>query len=346
MNLYHYTTEKTALLYLLNTYKLKFGKLKHTNDPRENRAITPTINFTSNFFLNTYENYEDIPLPFNEEQLNVNLHTHFKTQVLCFCTDKKEPKNIFDYGFSKPRMWSQYGENHAGCCLIFDKNHIDIEFKKMDLEKYSGYIKYNLSERNKSFSVNLSSNEKKKDLYMKKLLDSYKKNLNNILFKKSPDWKEEREFRYIIIDPKNTNNFLNISKALRGIILSYNYNKNLDKYLFQKCEDLKIELFRLKWNNGIPTKSDLIEYKKKNLLKSKLNQLIRKIYKDGKIPTIENVSGTEIVNTFKKRYPKNDKNKNELVQIINNYYNIYYGKSNKMDYKQLENKIDGFLDLI
>lgn len=44
-----------------------------------------------------------------------------RTHFASFCMNRFEDGNINSHGFLKPRMWSQYGENHEGLCLVFSK---------------------------------------------------------------------------------------------------------------------------------------------------------------------------------------------------------------------------------
>ena len=31
----------------------------------------------------------------------------------------------FDCSWARPRMWEQYGDNHAGACLLFDRGRFE-----------------------------------------------------------------------------------------------------------------------------------------------------------------------------------------------------------------------------
>src|SRR5690606_34757584 len=120
--LYHYTSIDNAVNFILKDRTLMFNSLRGTNDPKESK------NWEFNFHT------EDNLKPTHQESMqlwhDVTNEIKTKCKVLCFSKDMKglganSINDIYLRGYSKPRMWAQYGSKHRGVCLIFERERLE-----------------------------------------------------------------------------------------------------------------------------------------------------------------------------------------------------------------------------
>ena len=133
--LYHYTKLETAKEKILAEGKLRFSRLWETNDPKEKRDWEFGMGSNENADLGKY----------NLSSLSGQLSEGIKknTHILCFCQDADgltgdHLKDIFLRGFARPRMWAQYGGNHQGVCLVFEKYRLGQLYNCAILNRHYG----------------------------------------------------------------------------------------------------------------------------------------------------------------------------------------------------------------
>ncbi|MBF7066319.1 DUF2971 domain-containing protein [Aliarcobacter butzleri] len=201
--IFHYTKKETAMEYILNDKKLKFGLFHSTNDPHEyKKRLTPAFG------------WGDINESLYLESMNLIDNTIQNTAFLSFC------ENSNNKGYEKPRMWSQYGQNHSGICLVFSKESL---IKTIQNQLSQNYLVYheNVNYKEIDFeSLNIYDNA----LTINEIvINNIKQNYKNIFFQKHLDYKDENEFRIVLVK-RNNNNFskdifIDISDSLKFIIL-------------------------------------------------------------------------------------------------------------------------------
>jgi hypothetical protein len=214
MKIIHYTTLEIGLNHIIQTMKLRFGVLSTTNDPHEyKKQVGPTgIDVRAIFsgglgILNEAHSYRK--------------EAFKKIKIGCFVD---EPVKDWKEGesFIKPRMWAQYGGNHAGMAFVFNKNEF-VNKCKGNTDKtwavYGNEIRYDLDNnqsQNSQSKISLALNEGIDETSMaKKEFD----NAKNYFYKKHKDWKDENEFRIIIYTETLQFEFIDISTSLEAIVL-------------------------------------------------------------------------------------------------------------------------------
>jgi len=119
--LFHYTHGDVAIEYILGSGRFRLSPRGRMNDPRE-------------FADRSFGMVGSGPLPKGtggiyvkqlETQVELNEIIKEKVKLACFTADATQignaPGDVFRRGFAKSRMWSQYGEEHRGVCLVFSK---------------------------------------------------------------------------------------------------------------------------------------------------------------------------------------------------------------------------------
>ncbi|MCG3663827.1 DUF2971 domain-containing protein [Aliarcobacter butzleri] len=232
--IFHYTKKETAIEYILNDKKLKFGFFHSTNDPYEykDRLTSATGLGHINDSL------------FNESMKLID-NTIKNAAFLSFCG------NSNNKGYEKPRMWSQYGQNHSGICLVFSKKSL---IKTIENQLSNDCLIYGENINYKKISF--------EDLYIydddlsvsQVVINNIEENYQNFLFQKHLDYKDENEFRIILIQ-KTENNFyknifVDISDSLKFIILGDSFPKVYLPTIKELSSKLNITYEKLEWRNN------------------------------------------------------------------------------------------------
>ncbi|MFW2601859.1 DUF2971 domain-containing protein [Aliarcobacter butzleri] len=231
--IFHYTKKETAMEYILNDKKLKFGFFHSTNDPYEYKK-----RLTSAF------GWGDINQSLFLESMKLIDNTIQNTSFLSFC------RNSNNKGYEKPRMWSQYGQNHSGICLVFSKESLIKTIENQLSQDYFVYAENVNYKEIDSESLNIYD-----DLTVNEIIINHiKQNHKNIFFQKHLDYKDENEFRIILIQ-KTENNFyknifVDISDSLKFIILGDSFPKVYLPTIKELSSKLNITYEKLEWRNN------------------------------------------------------------------------------------------------
>lgn len=251
---YHYTTKSTALDFILKDRTLKLGSISKTNDPKEKKqwSFTPATNGASDL---TKVNAKDL-----SEGLSRALKQN--TKVACFCRDQQplsgdHIRDIFFRGWSKPRMWAQYAENHTGVCLVFDRQRLDeavVRAFGFYSKVYRGEVLYvNRSiayDWGGDFTAHMDAiNQHGFDRYAEMHFDEFRRTL---FFEKMHDWRDESEFRWIVADNDAEDKFVNIAASLVGIIYGDEAGPEVIKQMMGLTSDLPLLHMSLQWKNSSP----------------------------------------------------------------------------------------------
>jgi hypothetical protein len=249
----HYTNEKKAKL-IIENMTLRFGKIFESNDPIEIKDFTN--------FSRTKEIDDFIKCIKNE------LKSYLDNILQLLCFSKGEINNIDEHGFETgmendiinganiqtfmkrppyylPRMWAQYGNNHKGVCLIFNKNNLIKQVKNQTKSSYhlkykeiiyKDIVKYLLSEQALSkLRIYLRMYPDKLEEPISIVQEVLHKNNELDYFVKDMDWKDEREYRFLLWNKIKNNNYDNKiiyvdKESLIGVVFGlYNNSSDLIK---------------------------------------------------------------------------------------------------------------------
>lgn len=222
--LFHYTRTSTALERILPDGKLRLSLLKDTNDPREYK-----------FKLLNMLGWS---LPEGIADVYRDAHTVFdriirmECRVGCFCTNaapvielengKTEiDRHSSNVGWNKPRMWSQYGENHHGICLVFSRTGI-LQGLKMPYQtcawSVSGYVHYMRDDHIPISAMTLDGNRLATEGLETYCAHHIQGHYRDLFLTKHVDYRDEAEYRFILADPGNILQYVDISASLLGVI--------------------------------------------------------------------------------------------------------------------------------
>ena len=140
----HYTKRDVALEKILYSKKLQLGQFGFTDDPRESKV--PVFSILDDIDNSIHTNKAvleqralDAIGSILTEEWKVLCVTCAKTKSRSQNIHKKTIDDGLSPGYSRPRMWAQYAENHKGVCLIFDGTKLDANIHK-ELETHCQII--------------------------------------------------------------------------------------------------------------------------------------------------------------------------------------------------------------
>lgn len=253
--LFHYTSLESACN-ILSSNKLRLSNLANMNDPLE---------FCKPDCFGFGDVRTDIMKKAMRELMASLQERENKIRLICFCKDfyckgEWNNENLQNYssnltfkGWARSRMWAQYADNHRGVCLVFNKSEFNGEFKKLannhikilEPQKitYTNYLNELESAMTDELDVkNHDSN------FLHFYLDDER---TKYLFQKSEDFRDENEYRFVLIDDNldssKTDKFIDFGTSIKAVILGERFSPIL-KFSLQN----NIEQFRINWHCGMP----------------------------------------------------------------------------------------------
>jgi hypothetical protein len=250
--LFHYTKTSNALENILYTGKLRLGFLINTNDPRE--------------YKDKIQSAYGWALPANADQqvseaIGFCKKVIHKIRVLSFCTNafpsisshgvvikKEETANIV--GWNKPRMWSQYGEEHHGICLVFSKNALieGLENNKGRIKEFlAQYIRYESPDTHSFRTSTIDINRLLVEGLEPYCTNHIMENKDDLFFTKDIDYRDESEYRFIVYDPDDKMEYIEIANPIRYVIAGDRIHEMYLPIIKELCSGYGIERRRVQW---------------------------------------------------------------------------------------------------
>lgn len=250
---YHYTTARTAIDYILRGRSLRLGSLSGVNDPKESkfrdftfyaRGAKSIANFKSSLF----------------DEVCGDLASN--TYALC-CGVSGEDHNGREDGALHPHMWANYAGRHTGVCLVLDKGllHEGVVSAAAGNQIFCGEVKYHdLDELGSlsapAYSLYLEDWCKDREGYFDFHVNNYSERL---FFLKHRDWRDENEYRWIVRSRAGSQFFVDISKALVKVVVGHEISEPDLHYVKIQCAAIGVPVHRVIWNSQGSLSVDLSE---------------------------------------------------------------------------------------
>lgn len=257
--LYHYTTIEAAIEKILFEKQLRLSPFRALNDPREAKDFSYSLQGTGLPPEGIDQKHFG-----TDRKLNELLKDQGK--LICFSldiVDKHTDRNLyFLKGYAKSRMWSQYGQNHRGVCLVFERNRlvesIRSQAKSEDIVyfgevSYADYSPEAVRARTISGDV-LRSGIEIEDYAFKHLQQNYK----GLFFEKNLDYRDENEFRIVVITKSTGYLTYNYNDSLIAVVVGVDFPASYGKSIEEMAVASGAALRRAKWQNGKPYLSNNI----------------------------------------------------------------------------------------
>ncbi len=254
--LYHYTTADTAINYILKSRRLRFGAYTNTNDPKEAK--------TWQFDLGTNENRNLGAYKMTETSAWLSNLLKDRARLLCFSMDRApltgvHIRDIFNRGFSKPRMWTQYAGRHTGVCLVFDRARITSAISRQisgSNRVLAGAVEYidrpvlGSSDANWQFMINIDALE---DLGAERYAElNLERAHKRLFFEKMTDWRDECEWRWVAFVSSDQDLYVAYGDALIGVMFGEETSETSIQDMMDMTESWGLRYMGLRWKNCSP----------------------------------------------------------------------------------------------
>lgn len=220
--IYHYTSMSTVVEHILPNMTLKFGDFQKANDPHEYRVKTMSGLVTGpDYNYDNSDSWAKLIQSFGFISFCENISTVHK-QVL---------------GYQKPSMWSHYGENHKGVCLVFSKKEL-IRSTKTECgvwDVIGRKVRYRTNLELPQIVITEENNPEKEYL---------ERHYKAIFFEKHMDYSYENEFR--VIKYNGIEEYYPIKDSLKCIILGDRFPDAYGK-LFVQYANMGISVCKIQW---------------------------------------------------------------------------------------------------
>jgi hypothetical protein len=253
----HYTKASTAFEHILPG-KLRLSPYRLMRDPAENKDIRPNI-FASGIGAEAdraiYEFYAQIKAA----------RDRMRVLSLTRDGDGGGDSSTFDCCWARPRMWEQYGDNHLGVCLLFDRARLERAICEQwpdDQIRQLGNVEYRRDGsaevwRRTAYVPRGPSDEE--DL-AGMAADLIRDNPDAYFFLKSDDFATEYEYRVVLtasIRNEEEYAYVDYRDSLVGVVLGERVPPWQRAAAIKACSTLeaklgKGKLGRIEWIHGRP----------------------------------------------------------------------------------------------
>jgi hypothetical protein len=253
----HYTKRDTALEKILFGRQIKFGQLGFTNDPKESKwSSLGILPLDDKDAMKSLDRADEI---INEAQ---RVYRE-EWKVLCMTKHLRKGKykrviksyvmSKFRHGYCRPKMWAQYAENHTGVCIVFDGNKLHNKIKTT-LEKRFQIFQGSVTYKNygAAFDKNLDNAYITKHGLTNGIRNFFFENYHEYFLTKYPDWEGESEYRWLIHNPENAPEFVNIEGTIKLILIGSEFPTVYEPAIREVCKEMQVPVGRIRWINGIP----------------------------------------------------------------------------------------------
>jgi hypothetical protein len=241
-NVAHYT-KLNNVANILHDKQIKFSSIENLDDPRES-----SLGWLDTIGYGDGKGWE------NAHKLKQDVGSQLK--IFCTAGESQSPEgsDILETSiYGRPRMWSQYGDNSKGFCVILNKEKLSKEISilvKGSKNRISGSVNYYEWLHMVSGGSCIEYGDGI-DLDEIDILDIINKNemLSSIFLKKSSDWAEEAEFRWLLFVEDKREIFISIQDAIEAVVLGWKFPQNQVSQVKAYCNSLNCPCYLLTYQH-------------------------------------------------------------------------------------------------
>jgi len=167
--------------------------------------------------------------------------------VLCFFDRVNERNEAVD-PLADSKMWSHYGKNHTGCCLVFDKKKTIASFTENIKEGVAdhGRVEYNDLKTYEHTFMSAFDSKEYSEIVFKKLF-------RNLYFNKGKQYSMENEYRFVV-NNGDRDCSLTVSGKISKVVIAENAKEVDAVSIVNLCQMFEIEIGQMIVSN------DTLEY--------------------------------------------------------------------------------------
>ncbi|HEY2719676.1 MAG TPA: DUF2971 domain-containing protein [Solirubrobacteraceae bacterium] len=244
--IYHYTTRRAAFEHIVPSMSLRLSQLSRLRDPVENKDWTERLLIPAQWSPADVEKLERLAAS-----------TRQTTKVLSFTLDRRLVPGVSPdhaWGYSRPRMWEQYAENHRGVCLAFARAFLDIQvlaqLRAITDDAFAGEVTYSdtpLPGNTAARSLDATRLQVKGDGDIARGLRAHlRDHVTELFFRKLEDWKTEEEFRYVLLDDDG-DEVIVPAAGLRAVIVGDRFPPWQLAGASMVCDSAGVKALKISW---------------------------------------------------------------------------------------------------
>lgn len=248
-NLFHYTTREAAFEHILPTGRLRFSRHRDMRDPLEYKEwLIPghTVGGIAD------DRLSNLMRGFHRALAERRGSAH----LLSLATDDAEDfdREPFWRGWSRGRMWEQYAEDHAGVCLLFNRDALiaaatDLLGERRTGSPYWGQVRY-LEPPARGLEIDFDRLDREDQA---ESIESFvEKHHQELFFTKTSDWSAEHEFRFVSTHAHDSPLYLDFGAALKAVIVGERFPSWQAPSAVRACDAIGATPARLIWHTGTP----------------------------------------------------------------------------------------------
>jgi hypothetical protein len=244
----HYTKASTAFMDILPG-ELRLSPYRKMRDPAEHKDIEPNIG--------SLRSPSEADLAFDEVYRLIK-EERDRMRVLSLTRDAEARGGSFpefDRCLSRPRMWEQYGDDHFGACLLFDRSRLERAVRADERTRHFREVEYEREASIEVFHRDLDADEILGDSHpARAAADHIDANSDAFFFLKSDDFETEWEYRVVLAAEPSGEEYayLDYQDSLVAVALGERVPERRRPGAIEACARKGVKLGRLEWINGRP----------------------------------------------------------------------------------------------
>ena len=247
----HYTTADAAFEYILPTGQLRMSPYGLMRDPLEERHLA----FSAAYFPDATPGAEGGYWMLMERMAQIR----GEMRILSLTMDAEHYDAgaiLYAFGWARARLWEQYASNHAGVCLVFDRDRLQAALRSsLDQQgsSYDGAVEYSPRGFYDSASrIVIDANLLDPTTQDERIVEWVRERHIDLFFRKTDDWHSEHEYRYVLASPGENYAFADFGDALARVVIGSRFPRWQVPGAEVACQGAGAELQRMTWEAGQP----------------------------------------------------------------------------------------------
>jgi hypothetical protein len=252
---FHFTKAETAFEFILPDRLLRLSPHQALRDPLEYKEWE-FGEFGGAYW--TANLRDENPLQILAEATKSLNEIRKQVKILAFTVDPPGYEGagkdqLFGRGYASARMWEHYAENHAGVCLVFERERLDAELRDqltrhrplpgMTKTLFGGAVKYTTTGWVGAGARNLALTE---EIARPEAAGAqFEARIQEMLFLKTKDWATEYEYRYAAVTPGHEFDYVHFGDSLKAVIVGVRFPAWQAAGAIELCEEVGAEAKQL-----------------------------------------------------------------------------------------------------
>jgi Protein of unknown function (DUF2971) len=245
---FHYTRLSSAIEGILPKLRLRFSRFSSMRDPRETQWAFATV-FTG------FEDEDSEPDRLSATLWGTLEHAREDVRILSLTEDDNASNDIFGRGFARPRLWEQYAGNHVGSCLCLERSALEAAIADSVSAVGGRVFQRSVDYRDAEIGLHASQfdlNRARGRDADQVIHEHMEEHVDELFFTKLTDWRSESEYRFVTFWRSPEELFVDVSKALKAVLLGHQVKREYAPALYALCEPRDIGVAKVWWQNGRP----------------------------------------------------------------------------------------------